>query len=651
DAPPPRLGRRGPAGPRRRVGPGEGRRQAEEAGGPARARRRRAEDDLPARQGRDVQRHGTPAPESGQLLHARHTVLLGRVGGAQDSVAHGGHGPIGQAPEDAELHHEARPAAAVPRRRGGRPVRTPAVLVPLPRGPPAGLRPGNAPAGVRRAQRRPARRRPQGGVRRGLRARPGTPRHGQVGHGVVRGAPPRLEGEEGPPLELHAQRGGQPNVQAARRRDARDPDGRGGAAPLPRREDRAGVLLPPPGPARDRREPGGGAGEGRGRTLLLLRPGRRPPQRRPPPPGRLVGQDRRRLGPRGAAESPPRGTEVRRRDRRRGRPDQPAGRARRDHLGRLVRARRGPHAAPSPCRLRCGGERGCVDQDSRENLFRARLSPLPFARCFSGYGVSMLSHLAEGFPDSVAKLTLQYRMNEEICRLSNMIAYNGLLKCGNDQVRRQRLKLKHDSPRHSSQDGMWLEGAIDPDRPVVFLDTDSMPSSWQGPGYIGFKGLELNGAARGAGGPVNYSEAIVVQKLVTRLASHGVELSSIGVITPFRSQLRALNEDSTLKESTKQGLEICTIDRFQGRDKSVIVISLVRSNAEGKTGRLLQDFRRLNVAFSRAREKIIVVGSLMTLQKGSDVLRPLLHSLQQRGCVHKLAEDPNRNHNSYRAPP
>ncbi|EJK77518.1 hypothetical protein THAOC_00647, partial [Thalassiosira oceanica] len=544
--------------------------------------------------------------------------LTVRVSNAAHRKERRGHGPIGQAPEDAELHHEARPAAAVPRRRGGRPVRTPVVLVPLPRGPPAGLRPGNAPSGVRRAQRRPARRRPQGGVRRGLRARPGTPRHGQVGHGVVRGAPPRLEGEEGPPLELHAQRGGQPNVQAARRRDARDPDGRGVAASLPRREDRAGVLLPPPGPARDRREPGGGAGEGRGRTLLL-RPGRRPPQRRPPPPGRVVGQDRRRLGPRGAAKSPPRGTEVRRRDRRRGRPDKPAGRARRDHLGRLVRARRGPHAAPSPGRLRCGGERGlrCLDA----------LAP------------------RRGIPGL-------RRQANHLDLTATEVAYDGLLKCGNDQVRRQRLKLKHDSsPRHSSQDGMWLEGAIDPDRPVVFLDTDSMPSSWQGPGYIGFKGLELNGAARGAGGPVNDSEAIVVQKLVTRLASHGVELSSIGVITPFRSQLRALNEDSTLKESTKQGLEICTIDRFQGRDKSVIVISLVRSNAEGKTGRLLQDFRRLNVAFSRAREKIIVVGSLMTLQKGSDVLRPLLHSLQQRGCVHKLAEDPNRNHNSYRAPP
>ena len=106
-----------------------------------------------------------------------------------------------------------------------------------------------------------------------------------------------------------------------------------------------------------------------------------------------------------------------------------------------------------------------------------------------------------------------------------------------------------------------------------------------------------------------------------------------------------LNENCTLKESAKKGLEMCTIDRFQGRDKSVIVISLVRSNKEGKTGRLLQDFRRLNVAFSRAREKMIVVGSLLTLQKGSDVLRPLLHSLQHRGSVHKLTVDPNHNPN------
>lgn len=102
------------------------------------------------------------------------------------------------------------------------------------------------------------------------------------------------------------------------------------------------------------------------------------------------------------------------------------------------------------------------------------------------------------------------------------------------------------------------------------------------------------------------------------------------------SQLRLLNENPALQESKSNGLEICTIDRFQGRDKSAIVISLVRSNNEGKAGRLLQDFRRLNVAFSRAKKKMIIIGSFSTLHRGSDVMRPVLESLQQRNWIYKL---------------
>ena len=97
-----------------------------------------------------------------------------------------------------------------------------------------------------------------------------------------------------------------------------------------------------------------------------------------------------------------------------------------------------------------------------------------------------------------------------------------------------------------------------------------------------------------------------------------------------------LDDSPGLQESKRKGLEMCTIDRFQGRDKSVIILSLVRSNNEGKAGRLLQDFRRLNVAFSRAKRKMIIVGSLSTLQKGSDVMRPVLESLLQHNRVCKL---------------
>ena len=112
-------------------------------------------------------------------------------------------------------------------------------------------------------------------------------------------------------------------------------------------------------------------------------------------------------------------------------------------------------------------------------------------------------------------------------------------------------------------------------------------------------------------------------------------MTSIGVITPFRSQLRALKDN--LYQMCKMGLEISTIDRFQGRDKSVTIISLVRSNNEGKAGRLLQDFRRLNDAFSRAKHKMIIIGSYSTLHRGSEVLRPVLESCRESGWIQKCA--------------
>ena len=243
-----------------------------------------------------------------------------------------------------------------------------------------------------------------------------------------------------------------------------------------------------------------------------------------------------------------------------------------------------------------------------------------------GYGISMLMRLAEGFPDAVAKLTMQYRMNEDICQLSNIIAYKGLLKCGNDFIRHQKLDQSL-SNKFSMIDPIykpWMECAINPNQPVVFLDTDDN-------GY-----LEDNGVRVGAGGPINEFEASIVQGIILSLLICGLDNASIGVITPFRSQLRLFNDNPALHESRSKGLEICTIDRFQGRDKSVIIISLVRSNNEGNVGRLLQDFRRLNVAFSRAKHKMIIVGSFTTLQRGSDVLRPVLESLMQRNWVHKV---------------
>lgn len=82
-----------------------------------------------------------------------------------------------------------------------------------------------------------------------------------------------------------------------------------------------------------------------------------------------------------------------------------------------------------------------------------------------------------------------------------------------------------------------------------------------------------------------------------------------------------------------------TIDRYQGRDKEAIVISLVRSNDQGRTGRLLDDYRRINVALSRAKKKLIIIGSLKTLHKGSKVLRHVLNEMTNKKWLKTLPKN------------
>ena len=87
---------------------------------------------------------------------------------------------------------------------------------------------------------------------------------------------------------------------------------------------------------------------------------------------------------------------------------------------------------------------------------------------------------------------------------------------------------------------------------------------------------------------------------------------------------------------SRKGLEVSTVDKYQGRDKDAVVLSLVRSNSRGRSGRLLEDKRRLNVAFSRAKMKLIIIGSYNCLTRGSSVLAPVLKELKRKGWVETL---------------
>ncbi|KAI9223437.1 AAA domain-containing protein [Blastocladiella britannica] len=99
-------------------------------------------------------------------------------------------------------------------------------------------------------------------------------------------------------------------------------------------------------------------------------------------------------------------------------------------------------------------------------------------------------------------------------------------------------------------------------------------------------------------------------------ACTGTDPSEIGVITPYRAQLARIKAALLPPPSSPQPLliEVSTIDQYQGRDKACIVVSLVRCNSGGQVGDLLRDWKRINVALTRARAKLILIGCARTLR-------------------------------------
>lgn len=174
----------------------------------------------------------------------------------------------------------------------------------------------------------------------------------------------------------------------------------------------------------------------------------------------------------------------------------------------------------------------------------------------------MLKRLAEAFPQAVAQLTLQYRMHGEICQLCNDIIYKGKLKCANDDVRYRLLDLPlfptalatSTVGKGNESPSGWLHDAIDPSKPVVFLDTDVMQVQPRhglqeltdsalvpDKGVSSqFQGLERTLGNIASGSIVNDTEVALVRRIVHGLLKCGLEASAIGIICPFRAQVRYL---------------------------------------------------------------------------------------------------------------
>ncbi|BDA50404.1 DNA replication ATP-dependent helicase/nuclease DNA2 [Coccomyxa sp. Obi] len=241
-----------------------------------------------------------------------------------------------------------------------------------------------------------------------------------------------------------------------------------------------------------------------------------------------------------------------------------------------------------------------------------QLPPLVQCKTAAAGGLdrSLFRRLCEAHPQALITLRSQYRMSADIMAVANALVYNGELRCGSPAVAKASLQLPHLLPR--TQLPQWLQQVLAPERQVLWLDTDGVP----GP------------ETRAAEATTNATEAALADRIVQALADSGVPLSSIGIISPYRSQVALMQRLASARGW--DGLEALTVDKCQGRDKDAIIVSMVRSNEERSAGKLLADWRRINVALTRPKRKLVIVGSPATLA-GVPVLASLWKLCCERG--------------------
>jgi hypothetical protein len=228
-----------------------------------------------------------------------------------------------------------------------------------------------------------------------------------------------------------------------------------------------------------------------------------------------------------------------------------------------------------------------------------------------GLGVSLMERLVARFGPGIARmLTVQYRMHAAIMGFSSAEFYNGEL-IADASVEGHRLC---ELPGVRSEPLTAL--------PVQFIDT-------AGASYD--EELEEDTESR-----FNPQEAGLVVRKVRALLEAGLRPEQIAVIAPYSAQVRLLRDRLT----DVTGLEIDSVDGFQGREKEAVVISLVRSNPEGDIG-FLADVRRTNVALTRARRKLLVIGDSATLAN-HEFYQCMLTHFESIGAMTSVWEEPDQ---------
>ena len=237
----------------------------------------------------------------------------------------------------------------------------------------------------------------------------------------------------------------------------------------------------------------------------------------------------------------------------------------------------------------------------------------------AGLGKTLMERIAENKPEVVTLLKIQYRMNDEIMRFSSDWFYGGKVESAPQIKYRSVLDYDHpitwiDTSKEENQ--ITIEGE---DAPEDSASTSSSVSAANQNSDLNFKEQFVGESF----GRINKAEAeltlLTLAEYFTKIGKQRVlsESIDVGIISPYRAQVQYLKKLIKKYEFFKpyrRLISVNTVDGFQGQERDVILISLVRSNDEGQIG-FLKDLRRMNVAMTRARMKLIILGNKDTMTK------------------------------------
>ncbi|MDE5918119.1 MAG: AAA family ATPase [Duncaniella sp.] len=244
-----------------------------------------------------------------------------------------------------------------------------------------------------------------------------------------------------------------------------------------------------------------------------------------------------------------------------------------------------------------------------------------------GLGRSLMERIVETHPECVTLLTTQYRMNEEIMRFSSESFYAGSI-VASPEVRHR--------------------GILDLDIPMEWVDTAEVTVTEADEGEDSPTDNFREALAGESYGRINKAEARLtidtLHSYLSRISRERIldERIDIGIISPYRAQvhyLRRLLRQQPWYKPFRHLISVNTVDGFQGQERDVIIISLVRNNEEGNIG-FLRDLRRMNVAITRARMKLIIIGDSPTLTGSHPFYRRLYdytRQLRQEGGLSQLS--------------